>query len=46
MDWLLILIIATLAVVAIVLVAVVLVLRLLVKGLNRELDYLEFLDDE
>ena len=45
MDWLLILIIATLAVIVIVLVAVVLVLRLLVKGLNREIDYLEFLDE-
>jgi|LauGreDrversion4_2_1035121.scaffolds.fasta_scaffold99106_2 hypothetical protein len=45
MDWLLILIIATLAVIVIVLVAVVLVLRLLVKGLNKELDYLEFLDE-
>jgi hypothetical protein len=45
MDWLTFLIIVALAVIVIALVAVVLVLRLLVKGLNKELDYLEFLDE-
>ncbi len=45
MDWLTFLIIVALVVIVIALVAVVLVLRLLVKGLNKELDYLEFLDE-
>jgi hypothetical protein len=46
MDWLLITIIIILAIIVIALVGVVLVLRLLAKGLNRELDYLDFLDYE
>jgi len=46
MDWLLITIIAILAVIVIALVGVIIVLRLLAKALSRDLDYLEFLDYE
>jgi hypothetical protein len=45
MDWLLIVIVAILAIIVIALVSVVWVLRVIAKAINRDLDYLEFLDE-